>query len=137
MLLPDLHGWQRNRISIDPDGMGGNFRFPDLEQIATPTDGGAILARFAIVALHPALVVLLDSTGTAVAAGTRGEILGTGETFLVGFDGEVYLENALAGTVLLVTVNDKPCRFRLPARTASSTTAQARIGPLHPEVELP
>lgn len=128
LLLPDLRGWQRNRIAIDPDGMGVNYRLPPLEQTVTPADTGAVLVNFNVVRVHPALVVLLDRAGKPVTAGSEGRIRGGTEPFIVGMDGEAYLPDYVAGQVLEVSGSDSGCRYELPSTEDAS--GMVRLGPL-------
>ncbi|MGQ4660660.1 fimbria/pilus outer membrane usher protein [Lysobacter sp. F6437] len=131
LLLSDLRGWQRNRIAIDPDGLGAGYRLPPLETFATPADHGATLVRFEVERINPAMVTLLDAAGAPVAAGTEGRLPGGGGTFIVGLDGEAWLEDHDAGAVLVVDTGATTCRYRLPTTTTTAGLgAPARLGPL-------
>ncbi len=136
LLLPDLRGWQNNRIAIDPDALGANFRLPALEQQATPADNGAVLVRFPIVPLRPAMISLLDPAGAPVPSGSRGIVSGEGTPVLVGFDGEAYLEDLSADKVLQIEIAGTVCRYHLPATTIRSDTT-TRLGPLPCERSTP
>jgi outer membrane usher protein len=128
LLIPDLRGWQRNRIAIDPDRLGANYRLSALEQFAVPADADGILVHFGVEKLQPVVAVLLGPDEKPVPAGTPGMITGKDVDVLVGFDGEAYIENAPAGTVIEMDVGDVPCHYHLPAVGASS--GQAKVGPL-------
>ena len=136
LLLPDLRGWQNNRIAIDPDALGANFRLPALEQQVTPAANGAVLVQFPIVSLHPAMIRLLDPAGAPVPSGSRGSDSGSGASFLVGFDGEAYLEDLRAGSVLRLEIADAVCHYHLPASIPPSD-AMIRLGPLPCERSTP
>lgn len=136
LLLPDLRGWQRNRIAIDPDTLGANYRIPELQQWVTPADNAAVFVRFPIALVHPAMASLLGPTGESVPIGSGGKVLGGEETFLVGFDGEAYLENLHSGTVLELDVAGTLCRYHLPTVPVGPTDAAlVRLGPLMCEVQ--
>jgi outer membrane usher protein len=129
VLLPDLRGWQRNRVAMDPDALGVDYRIPPLEQMVTPADHGGVLVRFDVARVHPALLTLLAPGGTPVPAGTEGRIVGSDATFLVGLDGEAYLDDAPAGGALEVEVAGTACRFALPALLPAAT-GMLQLGPL-------
>ncbi|GAB3736966.1 fimbria/pilus outer membrane usher protein [Luteimonas pelagia] len=126
LLVPGLRGWQRNRLAIDPDGLGAGYRLPPLETFATPADQGAVLVTFDIARIRPARVTLLDADGAPVPAGSRGERPHGAGPFLVGLEGEAWLEDHAAGDVL--SVGD--CRYALPPTTGGTDGAPVRIGPL-------
>jgi outer membrane usher protein len=136
LLLPDLRGWQRNRIAIDPDGLGAGYRLPPLEQQATPAGEGAALVVFDIARIHPAFATLLDPAGAPVAAGSEGRVAGTERRFLVGLDGEAWLEDQAAGDVLELETAAGTCRYRLPAVPANEAGGAVRLGRL-PCLEQP
>lgn len=132
LLLTDLHGWQRNRISIDPDALPGSYRLPVLSQEFIPADGGGFEAVFALAALHPAVVVLLDGSGAVIPAGTPGSIEGKQTAFLVGYDGLAYLEDVEPGAVLRVEKGETACRYQLPAPSAAPQGASPPSNQLSP-----
>ena len=129
VLLPDLRGWQRNRVAIDPDGLGVNFRAPPLEHLVTPADSGGVLLRFDVARVQPALVTLLGRDGAPVAAGSSGRVSGSLSRFLVGLDGEAYLDDLGVATALELDGAGGRCHYTLPA-AASKGPGLARIGPL-------
>jgi outer membrane usher protein len=131
VLLPDLRGWQRNRIAMDPDALGVDYRVPPLEQLVTPADHGGVLVRFDVAAVHPAMVTLLAPSGAPVLAGTEGRVVGGAATFLVGLEGETYIDDLPQGGALEVDVAGAFCRYALPTLPAASGVAQ--VGPLRCE----
>jgi outer membrane usher protein len=131
LLVPDLRGWQRNRIAIDPDGLGAGYRLPPLEQFATPADNGAVLVPFDVARIHPALVTLLDASGAPVAAGSDGRVAGSDRRFLVGLEGVAWLEDHAVGETLELETGAGTCRYRLPATATAGDEGNAvRLGPL-------
>jgi outer membrane usher protein len=128
LLVPELRGWQRNRLAIDPDALGAEYRVPPIERFVTPADSEGVLVDFGLQRLHPVLAVLLGPDGQPVPAGARGRISGQDAELLVGFEGEAYIEDAKAGTVVDVDVGGAACRYHLPA--VDTATAQSRLGPL-------
>jgi outer membrane usher protein len=135
LLVPEMRGWQRNRLAIDPDALGANYRIPPIERFVTPAEAEGVLVSFGLTKLHPVVAVLLDPDGQPVSAGARGRVSGQEGELLVGFDGEAYIEDAKAGTVVDVDVGGAACRYHLPALDAAP--AQSRVGPLKCEGNTP
>jgi outer membrane usher protein len=119
LLVPDLRGWQRNRLSINPDALSANYRLTALEQFATPPDAGGTLVRFGVDKTQPVIVVLLGPSGSPVPAGTRGITSSQKAEVIVGLDGEAYVENAPPGTVIELEVENMQCRYPLNIPSAS------------------
>ncbi|GAB3101690.1 fimbria/pilus outer membrane usher protein [Lysobacter terrae] len=129
LLLPDLRGWQRNRVGMDPDALGVNYRVPPLEQMVTPADHGGVLVRFDVARVHPAMVTLQTPSGAFVPAGAQGRIVGSDASFLVGLDGEAYIDDLPAGGVLEVETAGAVCRYALPSQLPAPDGVM-RLGPL-------
>lgn len=128
LLLPDLRGWQRNRIAIDPDELPANYRIGEIERFATPTDRGGVLVEFDVRGQAPAIAVLLGRDGKPLAAGQRAK-RDDGNPLIVGFDGEAYFESLDQATVLETPVDDGVCRYALPAVTSNPDGTPVRLRP--------
>ena len=99
LLLPELRGWQRNRVAIDPDSLPADVALPAIERMVTPADRAGVRALFALQRLRSATVLLHDGAGQPVAAGTR-VTRADGSVAIVGFDGGLWLEHYLDGETL-------------------------------------
>lgn len=132
LLVPDLRGWQRNRVAIDPDRLPANYRVGEIERQVTPTDHGGVRVEFDVTELRPAIAVLHDRDGKPVPAGTRLSF-GENGVAVVGFDGETYLESLGAGTVITAKLGGRTCRFTLPAAPMTEDGTPARLGPFRCE----
>jgi outer membrane usher protein len=133
LLIPELRGWQRNRISVDADQLGPHHVVRDLEHLVTPPDRSGALVRFDITQTNPVLFVLLDPAGEPVAAGSRVHLRPTGREVLVGFDGEVYLEDATADSSIEALLGGMTCRYRVPSVVRTETGQTTRGEPLRCE----
>lgn len=120
LLLTDLRGWQRNRVAIDPDALAQDIRVPVVERLVTPPDSGGVRVPFNLQRVASASVVLHDADGAPVAAGTR-VTLGDAGVAIVGFDGELWLERYVAGTVLAWSRAGVACTAILPALPLGAT----------------
>ncbi|MCX2783568.1 fimbria/pilus outer membrane usher protein [Microbulbifer thermotolerans] len=132
LLIPDLRGWQRNRIGINPDQLGANLAVAELEQFAVPADHAGQLIVFPIVQLRPAIITLLDQSGDAIAAGSIATLLpgGEGQTLPVGFDGELYLEDISGGARIEVQQGRLICHYHIdPGDGQSAPLTRLRLSP--------
>ncbi|MPZ17795.1 MAG: fimbria/pilus outer membrane usher protein [Luteitalea sp.] len=130
LLIPELRGWQRNRLAIDPSNLGPNYRVGAVEQMATPADQSGVLVEFDVTEVNPAIVVLLGPNGEPVPAGSRGRLVRTGREILVGFGGEAYLEDVTEETVIELEVSGVGCRYRVPVTADTARSAGLRREPL-------
>ena len=128
LMIPDLRGWQRNRLAIDPDRLGANYQLSALQQFVIPADAGGSLVHFEVTKVNPVIAVLLGPDGQVVPAGTPGKINNQNADVLVGYEGEAYIENATPGSVIQLETDGALCRYHLPAVPVS--TGQAKLGPL-------
>nr|WP_246394647.1 fimbria/pilus outer membrane usher protein [Microbulbifer rhizosphaerae] len=132
LLIPELRGWQRNRIGIDPDGLGPKFYVAELEQFAVPADHAGQLVRFPVEELRPAIVTLLDPSGTPLPAGSRATLYRNGGSRMlpVGFGGEVYIEDLGDGAQIEVERDGGLCSYHLqPEGATEAPLLRMRVRP--------
>lgn len=115
LLIPELRGWQDNRLAIDPDELGPDYRVEDLETTVTPADRSGVLVEFDVAHVQPAILVLLGPRGEPVPAGTRGRLVKSGRPIIVGFDGEAYVEDVTRNDRIELAVDGVRCHYRVPA----------------------
>ena len=130
LLLPEARGWQRNRVAIDPDVLGFEYLVPEVEQFATPADGGGVRLRFDVRRQHPASVTLLDRDGRPLPPGTMAWV-GKQEV-LVAYDGQAWVEDLPPGASIVAEVNGYRCRYT--PQVAKSAQNPAQSGPLSCEL---
>lgn len=124
LLLPDVRGWQRNRVAINPDELGVGYHVGVLERFATPADQAGTLVHFEVERVRPLRGVLRGPDGAFVPAGSRGR-LDTGAQVLVGFDGEVWLDDVTGASSIRVDGADQAWRCPLPAAAAAAAAPTA------------
>lgn len=129
LLVPDLIGWQRNRIGIETERLDFDETVGQTERIVTPADRSGLVLRFDIKRTRPALVSLLGPEGKPVQTGTVGRIAESDETVVVGFGGEIYIEDLSTPRVVEVNVDGVQCRYSIPV-PAELTEGLVRVGPL-------
>lgn len=125
LLIGDLRGWQRNRLAIDPDALSSDVRVPAIERLITPADNSGVRVRFDLQRVRSATVLLHQVDGTPVAAGTR-VTRADGSGAIVGFDGELWLENVFDAETLRWSRSGRGCTATLPTLAIDA----ARVGPL-------
>jgi len=109
LLLSDVNAYQPNRVAIDPLAVPFGYRLDRPNRIATPRLAAGTVVRFPIEMPRAATLVLVDASGRPLPAGSRGELLGSGTTFVVGYDGIVYLEGLADTNRLRVTTATGRC----------------------------
>ncbi|MBB3234317.1 fimbria/pilus outer membrane usher protein [Phyllobacterium endophyticum] len=111
LIVPDLNSWDPNQIDIDPQNLPVDAAIRDTRTIVVPANNGGVVVDFNVKeAAAAALVGLTDAGGKPLAAGLLGRIDGTDATFVVGYDGEAYIEG-LSGNnnVTVEFVNGQTC----------------------------
>jgi outer membrane usher protein len=99
LLLPELRGWQRNRIAIDPDALPPDIALASTERLVTPADPAGVRASFDLRTLRSASLRMHGIDGEPVAAGSR-VTRDDGSQAIVGFDGILWLEEYRDGETL-------------------------------------
>jgi outer membrane usher protein len=93
VLLPELVAFHPNRIQVEPDGLSIDSDLEATEALVTPFDrSGAIVRLKARTSTDAALVTFTLPTGASVPVGSSGRLAGAEEPFIIGYDGEAYVE---------------------------------------------
>ncbi|MBS0854714.1 MULTISPECIES: fimbria/pilus outer membrane usher protein [unclassified Tatumella] len=124
LFLNNLLPYYRNNISIDVLSLPDDFRALYTEDNAIPESGGGAMVHFRIYRARALLMTVKQTQGKALpfaapvsvvtAAGQQPET-GT-RTTVVGYEGNIYLENPPAEGFAIVHLPDSTCRIRLPAQ---------------------
>jgi outer membrane usher protein len=130
LLVPDLAPFVSNRIALDPAGLPVDARVNATEVRAVPFNRVASLVDLRVeTEIRAALVTLVDPQGRFIELGSQVEVIGEDQTFVVGYDGEAYVDNLRHENELLVTTPDEAtCLTRFGYRPAPGE--QVRVGPL-------
>ncbi|WP_288129724.1 fimbria/pilus outer membrane usher protein [Microbulbifer sp.] len=132
LLIPDLRGWQHNRIGIDPDQLAANYRVDELEQFAVPADHAGQFVVFPVARLQPAIITLLDRSSRTLDAGSDATLYqdNSSRALPVGFDGEVYLEDISGGARIEVRQRALVCNYVVsPNIESASAFTRLRLLP--------
>jgi len=117
LLLTDLRAFEDNLITIDPMDLPVDARAGITRLVVKPPWRSGVVVDFN-VQLYPrtALIALRDEAGAFIPAGSSAHLNGGAQTFVVGYDGQVYLEGLARDNRLIITQANKPdCTFDFAA----------------------
>lgn len=129
ILLPSLNAYQKNKIAIDVSDLPLNADFEETEMIVVPRELSGVAVNFGVKKdQKAALVILADTQGNLLPESSEVTLEGTGESFLSGYDGQVYLTGIAAANTITVKHGGNQCRatFNYDGDSESQTT----IGPV-------
>lgn len=128
-LVPDLSGYEATRIGIDPMHLPADLEVTTTERRIAPQSGSGVLVRFPVRRYRAALVTLVGSTGQPLRPGTAVRHVQSGFVTIVGYDGEVFVDDL--GMRNTLEAHDGSQRCRASFEWSESPNGNiARIGPL-------
>jgi outer membrane usher protein len=115
LIAPRLTADVPNHLSIDPDALSAEVTVESIDQIVVPATGSGVLVRFKLGARQTGvLLTLTDASGAVLPVASQGQVVGRQAPFLVGYDGQAFLADVDASTVLTVTLpSGKTCQSHL------------------------
>ena len=129
LILPHLRSYQKNKISIDVSELPLNASVAESEMIVVPYGMSGIVADFGVTADPPAaLVILTDAQGSFISETSEVFLEGTGEPFIMGYDGQVYLTGIGPRNKVTVKAGGNTCQAQFDY--APDSQNQTTIGPL-------
>lgn len=111
-MVTDLRPYQRNRLSIDAIDIPAGYVVRDAVIDVVPPEQAGVHVTFPVSAPQAAVVVIVDEAGTPLPVGAQGR-LGDGRPFVVGYGGEVYLEEVLGRAEASVIHDNRRCLVQL------------------------
>lgn len=103
ILLPNLHSYDVNTITLDPGNLPVDARIDRTKQTVIPSEGSGAVVDFKVeTGGRVALITLKNESGDFIEAGSTGTIDGSRD-FVVGYDGQAYLDNVSEKHRLLIT----------------------------------
>ncbi len=110
LLVPDLHSFDLNRLAIDPTDVAADSDLDYASRIVRPPDRAGVVVRFPMRRSNGALVKLVMPDGKPVALGSIVQLLPSGATAPVGYDGDTYLQGLAPDNNVRVTLpNGQQC----------------------------
>jgi len=126
LLVPGLRSYQRNVISIDPAGLPIDADVPQTREVVRPPQRSGVTLDFGIDATPAtALVGLVTAAGEPIEVGVTAVHSASGESYLVGYDGQVYLRGLQPMNELVVHFpNMSTCRAHFAYTRQPGTISQ-------------
>lgn len=107
ILVPNLNSYQPNTVSIDPANLPVDADVPTTKEVVVPADRSGVVVKFGVSeAPHAALITITDKNGAPLQAGLSGKLQATGEEFVIGYDGEVYIRGLSARNAIDIPFPD-------------------------------
>ena len=129
LLISQLHSYQNNKISINPENLPLNSSVTETEKhIATRSKSGVLVDFGVKKDGNGVIVILKDANDKFVAPGTVIKVEGKDEPFVMGYDGEVYLTNIPEHVNLTAEDASNTCAAAFDFK--AEALAQTSIGPL-------
>ncbi|MEA2976552.1 MAG: outer rane usher protein, partial [Alphaproteobacteria bacterium] len=129
LLVPGLRSYQKNQIAIEPRDLPLNADAPVTQNIVAPADRSGVVVNFGVkTEVRAAVVVFAGKDGNFIAAGSRGQLEGGSEAFVVGYDGRAYVKELGAANTVTVADGTNECRASFPFTPAKNN--QVVIGPV-------
>ncbi|MDA5634762.1 fimbrial biogenesis outer membrane usher protein [Agrobacterium rhizogenes] len=124
ILLPNLRSYDVNNITLDPSNLPVDARIDTTKQTVKPTERAGAIVNFKVETEgQVALVTLKDESGQFIETGSTGKIDGERD-FIVGYDGQAYLDNIGETHRLSITQPTKgECEAQITVSSAAKTRA--------------
>jgi outer membrane usher protein len=112
LLVPYLLSWQRNAIQIDPKNLPIDADVRSTRNVVVPADSSGVVVKFGVTRhSDAALVVLVEQDGKPVPVTSQGKLEKGGETFVVGYDGQAYVQGLSSqNRVVIRRPDNSTCR---------------------------
>ncbi|MBB4615351.1 fimbria/pilus outer membrane usher protein [Novosphingobium taihuense] len=133
VIATGLQPYAPNHIGIDASSIAIDAALISADALATPGWRQAAAVHFGDSSRRPARFRLVETTGRAIPVGaTFRSRTGGG---IVGYDGEVWMDDHTPGDALIVTLPDRQCRSFLPTTGAAGAQGQMLKLPCEPYIE--
>jgi outer membrane usher protein len=129
LLIPSLRSYQKNQIAIDSRDLPVDAEVPMTRDVVAPTDRSGVVVGFGVKTdVKAAVVILSDKTGKFIEPGSRGQLEGANEPFVVGYDGRAYVKGLGITNTIVVGDGENECQASFPY--TSQKNSQVVIGPV-------
>jgi len=134
LLIPDLNSYQHNSLEIDSLVLPADANIPVNRIDAVPRSQSGVLAHFAVQRYTAATVILVDAGGTPLPTGTVLRHAESGQDFVVGYDGQAFIENLQAHNHLKAQNSDPHqtvnCSAEFDYQPLRNSNSLPTIGPV-------
>lgn len=119
--------YDANAVRLDDQNVPVEVDMDLAERVVVPMTRTGVLLQFKAAPNPGVTIILTRPDGTFLPPGTEVRIERTGQTAIMGYDGEVYIENLSLPAVLVARSADKECRAEVPF--VGTRGPLPRIGP--------
>lgn len=128
ILIPNLNAYHKNKISIDPLDLPIDAEAESTVTYVAPEFRSGVFVDFNVTKSKPgAIVILKDASGRFLPAGAEAHLEGSEETFVVGYEGQTYIQGVSAVNTLIVDNMGATCTVRFSYKADGNI--QPTIGP--------
>nr|WP_112524692.1 fimbria/pilus outer membrane usher protein [Phyllobacterium sp. P30BS-XVII] len=123
ILVPDLNSYEPNTVAIDPKNLPVDASIGSTRNIVVPADRSGVVVDFHVSQTSAsAIVSLVDGTGKPLDAGLRGHVDGSTDEFVVGYDGEAFIEKLRAQNIIVIErLDGSSCKAQFTYRAQPGT----------------
>jgi outer membrane usher protein len=115
LLVSGLRAYQKNRIGIEPDDLPPNASALVTNKDITPAHRNGVVVKFDVeTADAAAIVVFTDASGRFIPPGTTGYVEETGFSFVVGYDGQAYIDKLQPQNTVVLSLSKGECKAQFP-----------------------
>ncbi|MDR3414889.1 MAG: fimbria/pilus outer membrane usher protein [Nevskia sp.] len=134
LLIPDLNSYQHNHLEIDSLVLPADASIPVNKLDITPRSQAGVLVHFAIRHYTAATVILVDRSGAPLPSGTLVRDTESGQDFVVGYDGQAFIEDLQAHNHLAARNNGPgahlSCSAEFDYHPPANSNTLPTIGPV-------
>lgn len=114
LLVTRLNAYERNVVGIDSSNLSEGLVVDDTVAYAVPPRRAGVVVEFPLRELSAVMLTLTDAAGVVLPAGSTAWVEGSSDPLVVGFDGQLYIENPPPGGLLTIEAEGEACTVRLP-----------------------
>ena len=134
LLIPDLNSYQHNHLEIDSLVLPADASIPVNRLDVVPRSQSGVLAHFAVQRYTAATVILVDAAGQPLPSGTLLKHAESGQDFVVGYDGQAFIENLQPHNHLAAQSTDPhrafDCKAEFDYQVSRDNSSLPTIGPV-------
>jgi len=108
-LVADLQSYRNNRVSINPEDLPLDAGVTATAMTVVPARKSGVTVNFGSGVAATALVTVFGADGKALPVGTPVRLLGRRDAFVVGYDGELWLEGLSRQNTLTAALDTGSC----------------------------
>jgi outer membrane usher protein len=124
LLVPNLRAHQSNSVGIDTTSLPANYDASNSTRAVSPQTYAGVHVDFSKNATGTAAVVVFKGAdGKYIEVGSKGKT-GSGEDFIVGYDGRAYIRQLAARNSVMIDLGSKDCKAEFPFSKKANTQVQ-------------